>query len=230
MTIQKPTSPADTLKSPGLENRDEDAADRGRGPMEACGSADDTDDAPSSRAVYRSRDEVDDSVLQGCIRQDDGAFTEFVFCYQHMVFAILSRRLGCGSHIEDLAQDVFCKAYTRFPKFEIREGVPASKWLGTIARNVAKDEKRKRGITTIAASDPEPSYAPTLSERAVALRRALADLPERFCEAFLLSALEGMSQREVASEMGIAATTAGTLIHEAESMLRRRLARMGVLA
>jgi len=227
MTIKDPISPGHSPNSPGLESPDEGSPARVPVPIAAGGSAD-TDESPPSRSVRRSRDEVDDCVLRGCVRQDESAFTEFVICYQHMVFAILSRRLGCGSHVEDLAQEVFWKAYARFPKFEIREGQPVSKWLGTIARNVANDEKRRRGIATIAVSDPEPSYAPSLSERAVALRRALAELPERFCEAFLLSALEGMSLREVASEMEIAASTARTLILEAESMLRRRLARMGV--
>jgi len=186
------------------------------------------DEVPPQSRTNRRQSEVSARVLRGCIAQDEGAFTEFVVCYQHLVFAILSRRLGYGPHVEDLAQDTFCKAYVSFPHFEIRDDAPPSTWLSAIARNVAKDEKRRRGIVTIAASDVEPTSAPPMSERALALRRALSELPEHLCEAFLLHELEGMSLREVARIMKVAPNTVGALVDDAVAMLKRRLSRRGV--
>jgi len=185
------------------------------------------DEAPQSCSVRRRR-EVSSLVLNGCISHDEASFAEFVACYQHLVFAILSRRLGCGSHVEDLAQDVFYKAYVAFPHFEIREDTPPSTWLGTIARNAAFDEKRRRGIVTVAAHDPEPAYAPDTSERAFELRQALSELDERQCEALLLHEVEGMSLREVATILDVAPNTVNSLVHDAIVSLRRRLSRRGI--
>ncbi len=184
--------------------------------------------APESCTVRRRRAEVSALVLRGCISQDEGAFAEFLLCYQNLVFSILSRRLGCGSHVEDLAQEIFTKAYMAFPNFELREDALPSTWLATIARRVAIDEMRKRGITTVATSDPEPGYAPAMSERAVALRLALSELPERQCEAFLLHELEGMSLREAGTMLQVAPNTVRALVDEAIGALRRRLSRRGI--
>jgi RNA polymerase sigma factor (sigma-70 family) len=197
-------------------------------PSPAASSVEEDEDAPVSGSVSRRRFEVSATVLRGCIAQEETSFRAFVACYERWVFAIVSRRLGYGPHVEDLAQEVFTKAHTAFPHFKIRNDAPTSCWLGTIARNVVADQKRKRGIQTIATEDSDPGYAPYLSERALALRLALSELPERVCEAFLLHELEGMSLREVGAILEIAPNTAGHLVEHAIASLKKSLLRRGI--
>ncbi len=117
-------------------------------------STEEMEQAPVSGPVRRRRPEVSSLVLKGCIAQEEPSFRAFVACYDHWVFAIVSRRLGYGPHVEDLAQEIFTKAHVAFPHFEIRDDTPPSSWLATIARHVVADEKRRRGIQTIATEDP----------------------------------------------------------------------------
>lgn len=213
--------------SPGLAD-EATGLERRPNPVHEVNAVQEMEEVPVSGSMRRGREEVSSLVLKGCIAQDEASFRAFVACYQHWVFAIVSRRLGFGPHVEDLVQEVFMKAHAAFPHFEIRDDTPPSIWLGTIARRLVTDEKRRRGIQTIATEDPDPIYAPPLSERAIALRLALSELPERQCEAFLLYELEGMSLREVGAILKVAPNTAAALVEEAIACLKRRLLRRGI--
>lgn len=63
--------------------------------------------------VTESAEELDDGALAACRAGDRAALHRFVTRYQHMVFAFLSRSLGGGPHVEDLAQDVFLRTVAR---------------------------------------------------------------------------------------------------------------------
>jgi RNA polymerase sigma factor (sigma-70 family) len=232
---QPPPQPAGAAEAAPCTRAHSSVRTEGSAPPEAMAtapqadsSADEIEEVPVSGPVRRRRTEVSSLVLKGCIAQEEPSFRAFVACYEHWVFAIVSRRLGYGPHVEDLAQEIFTRAHMAFPNFEIRDDTPPSSWLGTIARHLVADEKRKHGIQTIATQDPDPGYAPALSERAVALRLALSELPEKQCEAFLLHELEGMSLREVGAVLKVAPNTARAYIDDAIASLKRRLLRRGI--
>ena len=56
-------------------------------------------------AARRAEAEIDRATLLRCRAQDRIAFRAFVVRYQRAVFACLSRMLGRGPHVEDLAQE-----------------------------------------------------------------------------------------------------------------------------
>ena len=56
---------------------------------------------------------LDGSVIARCRAQDPMAFRAFVVRYERMVFALLSRMLGQGPEVEDLAQETFVRAYRK---------------------------------------------------------------------------------------------------------------------
>src|SRR5207302_6215285 len=56
-----------------------------------------------ARATAPREPELDRAMLVLCRAQDRAAFRAFVVRYQRMVFALLSRMLGRGPHVEDLA-------------------------------------------------------------------------------------------------------------------------------
>src|SRR6187399_1708942 len=61
---------------------------------------------------------LDAGVLARCRAQDPMAFRAFVVRYERMVFALLSRMLGHGPDVEDLAQETFVRAFRAFPSFD----------------------------------------------------------------------------------------------------------------
>src|SRR3954469_10697063 len=76
---------------------------------------------------------LDPGIIARCRAQDPMAFRAFVVRYERMVFALLSRMLGAGPEVEDLAQETFVRAYRAFPDFDPNGPAKASTWLLTIA-------------------------------------------------------------------------------------------------
>ena len=87
---------------------------------------------------------LDPAVLARCRAQDPVAFRAFVVRYERMVFALLSRMLGQGPEVEDLAQETFVRAYRAFPGFELDGPAKPSTWLLTIATRLALDARKPR--------------------------------------------------------------------------------------
>ena len=62
--------------------------------------------------------ELDEASLAACRAGDAAALRAFVLRYQRTVFAYLSRTLGAGPHVDDLAQEVFLRALRAMPRFD----------------------------------------------------------------------------------------------------------------
>lgn len=84
--------------------------------------------APSAPAPS----EIDRATLARCKGGDPLAFRAFVARYERAVFALLSRMLGPGAHVEDLAQETFLRAYRAIASFDIDGSARVSTWLLTI--------------------------------------------------------------------------------------------------
>src|SRR3954453_1487334 len=98
---------------------------------------------------------LDAAVLARCRAQDPIAFRAFVVRYERMVFALLSRMLGAGPEVEDLAQETFVRAYRAFPDFDPNGPAKASTWLLTIATRLALDSKKKKKLEPADAEEAE---------------------------------------------------------------------------
>jgi RNA polymerase sigma-70 factor (ECF subfamily) len=173
--------------------------------------------------------EVDTAALERCIAGDPSALRSFVDCYKGRVFAFLSRTLGAGPHVEDLAQEVFIRACRALPSFDGAGSARLSTWLLTIARRIAIDARRKRRIVIgpldSAPQDRTASYATPETERrrmeiAHALERAAADLPDDQRDVFVLAEFHDLEMSEIASILGIPENTAKTRLFRARQRLR----------
>src|SRR5512135_1680069 len=80
--------------------------------------------------------ELDPATLERCRQAQRSALEQFVRCYERRVFAFLSRALGYGLSVDDLAQEVFLRAYQSLEQFEPDGSARLSTWLLTIAYRV----------------------------------------------------------------------------------------------
>src|SRR4051812_25180267 len=133
--------------------------------------------ASMSVAFPRSREgsapaPLDASILERCRSQDPMAFRAFVVRYERMVFALLSRMLGHGSEVEDLAQETFVRAYRAFPDFDPAGAAKPSTWLLTIATRLALDARKKKKLDLSPIDeDTDRSASRTGSTPEIALER-----------------------------------------------------------
>ena len=77
-------------------------------------------------------------------------FTTFMRAYQDMVFSTAARLAGNDVQAQDIAQDVFIKAYENFE--HLRTSPAAGGWLKTVATNLSLFDALK--IDAVAFSAP----------------------------------------------------------------------------
>jgi RNA polymerase sigma-70 factor, ECF subfamily len=141
--------------------------------------------------------------------------------YHDSLVRLLWRRTGDRDHAEDLAQEVFVRAL---------ETPPANPkpWLFAVALNLARDDGRRaarqgRKLELLkgeagGASAPPADAALETTEKAEAVRAALATLTEQDRAALLLKA-EGFDYGEIASALGLAKGAVGTTLARARKRL-----------
>jgi RNA polymerase sigma-70 factor (ECF subfamily) len=143
----------------------------------------------------------------------EAAFEELVRRHQHRVFALVGGILRCPEDVEDVAQQVFLKAYLGIKRFDQRAAF--STWLYKIAVNECWDYLRKKKVRPlvyeadlseeqvsrlegIVSAERPPANANSRAETRELLERMLATLPEQDRQLLVLKEMEGFSVQELA--------------------------------
>jgi RNA polymerase sigma-70 factor (ECF subfamily) len=139
--------------------------------------------------------------------------------YQDMVFSTAARLTGNRSQAEDLAQEVFLKAYENFG--QLRESTSAGGWLKTVTTNLTinhlqRYRRRWRFFSELRARDDDGEeveidvpVADTLlkdldaSQRHTVIEEALQRLPEHQRVPLVLFHFEEMPYDEIARTLGV---------------------------
>jgi RNA polymerase sigma-70 factor, ECF subfamily len=165
---------------------------------------------------------------------DKAAFETLVQRHQHRVFAVARGILKRQEDVEDIAQQVFVKAYFSLKRFDQRAAF--STWLYKITVNECWDLLRKRKARPLiyesdfseeqsrqyTATDREASRAPDTSDRMAMrerLENMLGQLDKRDRAMLVLKEVEGFSVEEIAESMGLNANTVKVRLFRA----RRRI-------
>jgi RNA polymerase sigma-70 factor (ECF subfamily) len=172
-------------------------------------------------------------VLEACRRGEAAALRTFVVRYERLVFAFLSRTLGRGPRVEDLAQETFLRALRAFPRFDASNPARPSTWLLTIASRLVQDERRRNrhaGVPVPPQFESQDVPNPTTpeteqsrSELGRAIARAIDELPGEQRDAFVLAEFHGLEMKEIARVLAIAEGTAKTRLFRARERLRELL-------
>ena len=140
--------------------------------------------------------------------RDADDFTEVVREHGDVVFGFVLRRIGDRGIAEDLAQEVFLRAWRARRGFRGDGSVRG--WLCVIAANVVRDHVRKQRRRPSEVLEPEfmdmPDQGDAADEYAAGaalgqLRAALEALPVRHREMFLLRERDGLSYKEIAAAL-----------------------------
>ena len=156
---------------------------------------------------------------------DTRAFAALVERHQTMACAVTYSATGDRALSEDLAQDAFILAWRRLA--ELDEPARFRPWLCGVARNLARNAKRKRRHEVAMNDSAEyeadaPSPADVMSDRQQeqAMWRALEQVPETYREPLVLFYREGQSAKEVAAALGISASAVDQRLSRGRKQLR----------
>ena len=131
--------------------------------------------------------------------------------------------LGQQQDAEDAVQDAFLRLYRGIHRFEGRAAIGT--YLFRIMANVCHDRLRARQKHLAPVEDiHETSHTPHDPLR-MDLDRGISALPERMRVCFVMFAVQGFRQREIADVLEVSVGTVKAHIHEAKKRLKAALFR-----
>src|SRR6266849_7918613 len=166
--------------------------------------------------------------------EDQEAFEELVRRHQHRVFAVAGGILRRHGDVEDIAQQVFVKAYFALKRFDQRAAF--STWLYKITVNECWDLLRKKKVRPLVyesdlseeqarqldGSEKHENLGPDTSETLEMRQhvdRLLAGIDERDRMMLILKEVEGFAVEEIAQMLDLNANTVKVRLFRA----RRRI-------
>lgn len=158
-------------------------------------------------------------------RAREGDQAAFAWLYrQHVnrIHALCLRMTADRAVAEECTQRTFVQAFSRLVDF--RGDSRWSTWLHRVAVNEVLSHRRaagRRGLHEVPLLDPDAELAPATEHPATTLdlERAIAGLPERARQVFVLIAVHGHSHEEVGTMLGIAEGTCKAQYHRARQLL-----------
>jgi RNA polymerase sigma-70 factor (ECF subfamily) len=169
----------------------------------------------------------------------DAALNDLMERHATPVFHFLCRMVGNEDDANDLAQETFVRVFKSAKSFRTNEKFSA--WLFTIAANLARNHFRWRSRhpnisldaenaeteqtlgSTLPANSPTPKDAALTTERAVAVRAAVKNLPADLREAIVLCEWEERSIAEAAAILKTTPKAVESRLYRARGILREQL-------
>ncbi len=166
--------------------------------------------------------------------------------YQDMVFTTAARLTGEDAQAEDIAQEVFIRAFQDYGA--LRNNPAAGGWLKTVARNLSlnylsRHRRRWRLFSELSRPDADQDQADlqipvpdtpltelALEERRVLVDEALRALPAHQRLPLVLYHFEELSYEDIAAQLHISLAKAKSDLHRGRLALLRRLQARGVAA
>lgn len=169
-----------------------------------------------ARTLDRQREETraeDDLLIRRVAAGDRRAFEALYDRYSPAVFGVALKMLGDREAAEEAVQEIFWRIWQRSGSFDSSRAF--APWLFGIAHNYCIDELRRRRVRPqqVYEDDDRPilSEIPdeadvgetaVLSDQRRLVREALDQLPEEQRQALLLAYFGGLTQQEIAAQLG----------------------------
>ncbi|MFQ6096964.1 MAG: RNA polymerase sigma factor [Armatimonadota bacterium] len=175
---------------------------------------------------------------------DADSFAELIRHYEGKIYGIVYRMCGPGEDLQDLAQEIFVRAFSAIGKFHYRDQASFRTWLYRIAVNVCINELRRRRrrkkvegasldqMVQTESGEVErlvPDYSQMPHE--VAERKelqalvhvVLRQLAPHHQAALLMVDIDGMSYEDAAEAMGCSLGTLKSRLSRARNALKQKL-------
>jgi RNA polymerase sigma-70 factor (ECF subfamily) len=183
----------------------------------------------------------DSELVVATLRGSQEAYGTLVVRYERPIVGLVLRMVRNRAIAEELAQEVFVKAYNRLETYD--QGRKFSSWLFKIAHNSTIDHLRRRRIDTVPLETPDeesqllatmadetgvgPEGDTLRHELAQALELAVAELRPEYREVVVLRFDQGCSYDEIAEITGLPLGTVKTHLHRSRKQLAELLEASG---
>jgi RNA polymerase sigma-70 factor (ECF subfamily) len=188
-------------------------------------------------------DATDVELVARALKGQQEAFREIVVRFERPVYSLVARMLQDPAASEDLAQEVFLKAFRRLDTYDSTRKF--SSWLFKIAHNTTIDYLRRHTPETVPltadkdddrgglaavladASSENPLAAAERRDMARALERAIAGLRTEYRASVVMFYIEGASYQDICEATGLPLGTVKTNLHRARKELAQAMTALG---
>jgi RNA polymerase sigma-70 factor, ECF subfamily len=181
---------------------------------------------------------VDPAILENWIgkaqKGDIASYQKIYEAFSRKILNFIYRMVNSPEEAEDLTQETFVAVYQKLRT--LKDNRRFEPWLYRIARNFVYQKYRTKvpQAVSIDAIDEEgrletelvderknPDEAFQTQELENVVSKVIVDLPEKYREVFVLSALQNLSYQEIADVVGRSLPSVKTDIHRARLEVRR---------
>lgn len=173
---------------------------------------------------------------------EDAALDDLMGHHAERLYHYLLRLLGNETEAGDIAEEAFVRVYENRSRFKAEHKF--STWLYTIATNLVRDLQRHRARHPQVSLDgadretghglrevlpdtrPGPGEQLEAAERAEAVRRAVATLPEELRVPLVLAQYNDKSHAEIGAILDCSVKAVEMRLYRARQQLRGRLERV----
>lgn len=175
--------------------------------------------------------ENDQALIKRILAGERDLYRELIDRYAPMIFHLLRSYIREENVVQDLAQDVFIKAFDKLPDFEFQSKF--SSWIYRIAANRCKDylkNIRRRNVTIssldsttidslfeVGASQLKDLENSELHDK---LQAAIDLLPDIYRKALLLKYMHDMTYKAMSEELGDSVESLKVRVHRARNELK----------
>ncbi|MDR0861280.1 MAG: RNA polymerase sigma factor [Oscillospiraceae bacterium] len=179
-------------------------------------------------------------IIAKVLAGEHNAYEQLVLAHQDKIYGLALKLLHNAQDAEDIAQEVFVKAFTGLQAY--RGEARFSVWLYRMTYNMCIDRTRRAKRAPLQMPHAEevefdikdPSLTPEelLLQRETrdAIERGLQTLPQNQREILILREVTGMSYADIAATLGIGEGTVKSRISRARDALVEYLKRDGTIS
>lgn len=181
---------------------------------------------------------TDAELVAAVLKGDQPAFTELMGRHKGWLYGFVRRHVPSSDDAYDILQETFTSAWRALKRYD--RARPLDAWLRRIALNKCRDRARREAVRrrvfgfvglsadaadTVADTAAQADDAQIASETLRRLNDGIARLPVQLREALVLTALQGLSQREAADTLGATVKVVEMRVYRARKQLAALLER-----
>jgi RNA polymerase sigma-70 factor, ECF subfamily len=174
--------------------------------------------------------------IRNAKKGDLAAFRKIYDRTAHKVLNFVYRMVGSSEEAEDITQEIFVIVYQKLAT--LKDDARFEPWLFRIARNLVYQRYRSRQPESVPVDAMDEDGQPLLQladtrknpdevlqseELQDVVQQVIRQLPEKYREVFVLSALRKMSYQKICEIVGRSLASVKTDIHRARLEVRQRV-------
>lgn len=179
-------------------------------------------------AMRIARKDKEQRLLNLFDRGEATAMDELYAEYADYLTGVCYRYIGNEDDLKDVLQEAFIKIFTQIGSFQYRGSGSLKAWMTRIVINESLMFLRGKSRINneelndnLMQADEDPPDTGDID--ATEIMKMVARLPDGYRAVFNLFAIEGMSHKEIAEQLGITPSTSASQFYKARTMLAKMI-------